>query len=99
MPFQKGHKLSVGNKGGGRKTIREEVKEFRDAQSLFFEDQDQEKIETKVRSGKFSVKDRFILTAMEGDSRILSSLAKKALPDVLKVEHEGEVKHIISIDE
>lgn len=89
-----------GKKGrSGRKTMREEVKQFRDAQSLFFEEQDQEIIEQKVRTGKFSVKDRFILTAMEGDSRILSSLAKKALPDVLKVEHEGEVKHIISVDE
>lgn len=89
-----------GKKGrSGRKSAYAEHAAARDAQSLFFDEQSQEALEQKIRSGKFSIKDRFVLTAMEGDAKILSNLSNKALPDVLKVEHEGEVKHIISIDE
>lgn len=94
-----GNQNAKGNKGGGRKSAYQELAAARDAQSLFFDEQDQDKLEQKLRTGKFSVKDRFLLTAMEGDARILSNLSNKALPDVVKVEHEGEISHIISIDE
>lgn len=71
-----------GKKGrSGRKTIREEVGEYRAAEALFFAEQDQETLEAKIRSGKFRVADRFILTAMEGDSRILAKAADKAIPN------------------
>lgn len=88
-----------GNKGGGRKSAYQERRDARDAESLFFDQQNQEELETKIRTGKFSVRDRYLLTAMEGDSRILSNLGNKTLPDVVKTEGEIKIKHIISVDE
>ena len=71
-----------GKKGkSGRKTKKEELKAYLTAQNLFFDEQDQEQIEAKIRSGRFSIADRFKLTAMEGDSRILAKAADKALPN------------------
>ncbi len=78
-----------GNKGGGRKSAYQELKDALDTQGMFFNDIKLEELEAKIRSGVYSVKDRYLLTAMEGDTKILDSLSKKILPD--KVDLKGDL--------
>ena len=94
MGAPKGSNNGKGVKGrSGRKSAREEFAKAREAHKIFFEEQDQEKLEDKIRSGRFSIKDRFILTALEGDERILNKAYQKAVPDVV----EGDIKGNVTI--
>lgn len=88
MGAPKGSKNALGNKGGGRKSAYQERADARDADSMFYNEMNQEELERKIASGKFSIKDRLVLTAMEGDSIILSKVLQKVLPDKLK--HQGD---------
>lgn len=84
----------AGVKGrSGRKTIREEFKAFRQAEKIFFDEHDQEAIEKKITSGRFSIKDRFILNAMEGDTATVLKAYHKAVPDIV----EGSIDTNLSI--
>lgn len=76
-----------GNKGGGRKSAYQELADATEAHKMFFEEQDQAELETKIQSGKFSLADRAKLNGMEGDTVILSNVMRKALPDVAKIDH------------
>lgn len=57
---------------------------MRQAEKIFFDEQDQEAIEKKISSGKFSIKDRFILNAMEGDTATVLKAYQKAVPDIVE---------------
>lgn len=86
MAAAKGNRYAAGNKGGGGRPSL--VKERENAEKLlkaFFSDNDQEKLETKIRSGKFSIFDRLVLSAMEGDTKILSNLSNKVFPEILNL--------------
>lgn len=84
----------AGVKGrSGRKTIREEFKAMREAEKIFFDEHDQEAIEEKIRSGRFSIKDRLILNAMEGDTATVLKTYSKAVPDLV----EGTIDTKLSI--
>ncbi len=87
MAAPKGNKNGLGNKGGGRKPLPIEAKALHDAQNLFFDKQSQEELEAAIQSGKFSLAQRFLLNAMEGSTIELITMAKKALPDISKVDH------------
>lgn len=89
MGAPKGSKNALGNKGGGRKSAYEELQDAKDTQAMFFNNISQEELERKIASGVFSVRDRYLLTAMEGDTKILESLSKKVLPD--KVDLKGDL--------
>lgn len=78
---------TIGNKGGGRKSAYQELADATEAHRIFFAEHDQEALERKIQSGKFSLADRAILTGMEGDTIILTTTMKKALPDVAKIDH------------
>jgi hypothetical protein len=88
MAAPKGNTNANGNNGGGRKSAYQELADALDAHSIFFYKNDQEQLEAKIRSGKFSLMDRLILTGMEGDTAILSKTLHKAVPDLL--EHSGK---------
>lgn len=90
-------KGNPGNKGGGRKGAYQELRDALDTQAMFFNDFEQEEIEKKIRSGKFSIKDRYILTAMEGDTKVLTSISNKVLPD--KIDIKGNVTISQFLDE
>ena len=81
-----------GNKGGGRKSAYEERQRAEALFQAFYNDNDQERLEAKIRTGKFSIWDRIVLTAMEGDTKVLNALSNKAFPDQLKVEDERTIK-------
>lgn len=95
MAGQIGNKNALGNRGGkkgfsGRKSAYEEVARALDAHAIFFEEQSQEELEIKIQSGTFSIKDRFLLTAMEGDSSIINKAYQKAVPDNVDITSKGE---------
>lgn len=81
MGAPKGSKNALGNKGGGRKSAYQELADAMEAHKIFFDEHNQDEIEEKIRSGKFSLKDRFVLTAMEGDTSVLNKAYHKAVPD------------------
>lgn len=87
MAAPKGNKNAEGNKGGGRKSAYQELADATEAFRIFFDEQDQEELERKIQSGKFSLADRLKLTGMEGDTAILLGTLKKAVPDVAKIDH------------
>lgn len=93
-----GSKNALGNSGGkkglsGRKSAYEEVARALDAHSMFFEEQSQEELERKIQSGTFSIKDRFLLTAMEGDSSVINKAYQKAVPD--NIQMDVRATHIV----
>lgn len=94
----------AGVKGkSGRKSIREEVKEFINAQNIFFDEHDQEEIERKIQSGRFSIKDRLILNAMEGDTATVLKAYQKAVPDMVDHTTNGKdlptpITHVLRDD-
>jgi hypothetical protein len=81
----------AGKKGhSGRKSAYQELKDATEAHKLFFDNQNQAAIEEKIASRIFSLKDRFILNGMEGDTTILTNALKKAVPDELDVKSGGK---------
>lgn len=91
MSNPKGNPGNSGGKKGisGRKSAYEELKNAKDTQAMFFNAVNQDDIEARIRSGTFSVFDRYLLTALEGDTKILESLSKKVLPD--KIDMKGDI--------
>lgn len=85
----------IGNKGGGRKSAYEELKNARDTQSMFFGNINQDELEAKIRSGVFSIRDRYLLTAMEGDTKILQSLSNKVLPDKIDIKGDLSISQVL----
>ena len=55
----------------------------------FFGDISQEELESKIRSGKFSIWDRFRLSAMEGDTKLLMAMHNRVFPE--KIIHDGAI--------
>ncbi len=92
MPGQKG------NKGGGRKSAYQEKADAETLHRMYFNTDSQDEIEQRVRTGKFSIKDRHVLNALEGDQKAINPIFAKLFPD--KIEHSGEIaSKIIKLDE
>ncbi len=77
----------IGNSGGvkGRSGRKSAYQEFLDAQwhaKAWQEDTDAEELKAKIKTGKFSVRDRFLYAALSGNDRILAHFADKILPDI-----------------
>ena len=91
MGAPKGNKNGKGN-AGGRPSAYAEKQRAEALFQAFYSDNDQEALERKIGTGKFSIWDRIVLTAMEGDTKVLNALSNKAFPDQLKVEDERTIK-------
>lgn len=79
MPNPRGN---PGNKGGGRKSA---YQEFLDAQwhnAKWMKTTDFAKLEKRINSGKFSVRDMYLYKAMKGNDRLLARFGDKILPDI-----------------
>lgn len=94
MGAPKGSKNALGNKGGGRKSAYQELADATEAHRIFFQEQSQAELEAKIQSGVFSLADRFKLTGMEGDTVVLVTAIKKAVPDVAKIDHTTNGKDL-----
>lgn len=89
----------AGKKGkSGRKSAYQEIADATEAYRIFTQDNDQEELESKIASGKFSIKDRFILNAMEGDAATVMKAYHKAVPDNIDLTSGGKPL-LISSDE
>lgn len=84
-----------GNKGGGRKSAYQELKDAQDTQSMFFNELSQEELKKKIGSGIFSIRDRYLLTAMQGDTKILQSLSNKVLPDKIDIKGDLSISQVL----
>jgi len=87
MPFKKGHRLSVGNKGGRRPTEKEEFWHLEKWKIDTFVN----KLKEKIASGCYSIRDRWLLMALEGNVVITKQAADKILADLHDVRgKDGE---------
>lgn len=86
-----------GNKGGGRKNAYEEKKDVEWASNVWVLDQDKDVLETKIASGKFSVRDMFLYKCLTGNERMIQTLANKLLPDQVDVTSGGSPVRIINV--
>ena len=84
MGAQKGNKHAMGNKGGGRKSLRVEMAQFQDLLDAYYSERDIKELEKRIKSKKFSVRDRHILSMLEGDSVAINALLKKIYPDKME---------------
>ena len=80
-----GNKNAVGNKGGGRWSAYKEKTSAEFLKDVYFNPHSQEEIEKAIQSGVFSIAERHILNAMEGDQKAIEAFTKKLLPDVQEV--------------
>lgn len=86
MPFQKGNKLSAFSKqGNGRKSLKDEYwhKDKWEKDTILKE------LQAKIRTGVFSIRDRVLLMALEGDQKIATKFMDKCLADLHEVAGEG----------
>lgn len=82
----------------GRGTIKQEYRDQAALVDMYFNEHSQEEIESKIRKGKFSIKDRHTLNAMEGDQKAINPIIQKIFPD--KIENKTEVSaRVVIVDE
>mgnify|MGYP001576366681 CR=1 FL=1 len=75
-------------KGHGRKSAYQEKADADTLSKMYFKQHDQEEIEQDIRKGKFSIHERHILNAMEGDQKAITPIFQKLFPDTVKIEEE-----------
>lgn len=86
----KGNDYAKGNKGGGRKSAYEEATSAIWHAERWELDNFREELRKKVESGVHSVRDVFLLKALDGNERILGIFANKLLPDLVDHTSKGE---------
>ena len=86
MTFVKGNRASVGNKGGGRKSAYQELSNAQLLHEMFYGELDGKKLKKMLKAGKYSLHDKFIEKALNGNERILAEVFRKLFPE--KYEHE-----------
>lgn len=88
----------IGNKGGGRKSAYRELADAKALLELFFKQYNREEMKAAIASGKFSIRERLILTAMDGDPRALTSIFNKVFPDKMELGNSKDEQFLISFD-
>lgn len=78
MAAPKGNRNALGNKGGGAHT----VKEVEWHQHRWEYDNEVQKLEAKIKTGVYAVRDVYLLRALKGDKDILKNLANKVLANL-----------------
>ena len=91
MAAPKGNKNALGNRGGGRKSAYQERADAESLLRMFFSEHDYHKLAKLVKSGKFSLQQRFLLKALDGDTRVLTVVFNKLFPDKLMQSHEPPI--------
>lgn len=74
----------------GRKSKYQEEARARALAEMYYDPQDQEVIENRIREGRFSIRDRHILNAMEGDTRAIAPIFMKLHPDKMDLTSGGD---------
>ena len=94
-PAPKGNKYAVGNKGGGRLSVKEEEWHV----WLWTNDQMVRELEAKIASGKYSGRDVYALKVLKADTTILRNLADKVLANLVDIRGKDGKDLFIRKDE
>ena len=78
-----GNQNAVGNKGGGRKSAYQENADAKLLREMFLNPMSRDEIQTKLKSGKYSLKDLFVSKGYAGNELVLLALFHKYFPDDL----------------
>lgn len=79
----------IGNKGGGRKPLEVELENKTWHLDKWEGDTMVAILEKKIASKKYSVRDMFLLMALQGDKTILTKYVDKILPNLIAGTGEG----------
>jgi hypothetical protein len=99
MGALKGNKNGRGNHNSGRKSAYQERADALTLERMYFDTQEAEEVRRRIESGgEFSIKDRHVLNALEGDQKAITPIFNKVFPD--RIEHSGEVvSKVVRLDE
>jgi len=86
MSAPKGNKNAIGNKGGRRPA----EKEMQWHKEIWVNETPVRDLEKKISSGKYSVRDVYLLKALKADTAILRNLADKVLATLVDHTTDGE---------
>ena len=99
MSAPKGNKNATGNKGGGRKTLKIEKERAEYLDDVFFGDNDLGELKDKIKGGRYSIFNKMVHKALNGNDRMLEALYKKAMPDNINVNVSDKVSDILNKEE
>lgn len=110
MPAPIGNKNALGNRGGGRKSAYDEIKEAEWLAEAWNCDQDVETLRKKIEEEKIhSVKDILLWKALNGNVSALKRFADAILPSKVEMrsentpistqEVEEKISHLIRLEE
>ena len=90
-----GNTNAEGNSGGqkgksGRSSAYQEIADAKLLWDIFSGELDREEVTERIKSGKYSLKDRFIQKAFDGNERFLAEIFRKLFPEVQVQQHKGE---------
>ena len=95
MPFQKGHKLSVGNKGGSRRSAYQEKRDAEWHADIWKHQQDVDALIEKVKGRKYAGRDIAALKLLQGDKYIIGKFMDKLVPNLVDVSSNGETLSVV----
>jgi len=84
-----------GNKGGGRKSAMLEKNTADLLEEMFTGELTKNELVEKIKKGKFSVKDRFLLMAAEGNELFMQKMFDKYFPS--KVEGDMTTRSVTDV--
>jgi len=93
MGAPKGNKNSAGKpkagKGTGRKSVKQELLDLTFLEDLFLGKISNKVALNKIRSGKYSIKDRMVIMALDGNERIIGQIINKIFPNKQEISGPG----------
>ena len=86
-------KGNPGNKGGGRKSAYQEQADAKTLAKMYFDAKGADELQKRIESGgKFSIKDRHMLNALEGDQKAITPIFQKLFPDKIESKEDISLK-------
>ena len=82
----------MGNSNSGRKSAYQENADAKTLAKMFFDEYTLEEIRSKLKSGKHSIQEAFMLKALEGSERHQVSIFQKVFPDKFESTEEITLK-------
>ncbi len=63
---------------------------------MYFDPQEAETVKQRIESGKpFSIRDRHVLNALEGDQKAITPIFAKVFPDKLTIKTEKSISELL----
>ena len=87
----------IGNKGGGRKSAREEFYVYHKIKEYFENPIDWELLEKKIKSKKFTLLDLMVYKSLKSDV-VVNNLINKLVPTKMHSEIDGKVETDVVIN-